>query len=150
MERAAQSTVLALTVLTGVFATMVFSPVRSLPAVPAFGQFRLCGGLNRINCVIDGDTIRYEGVKIRLADIDTPEISAPKCPYEADLGHKAKLRLLELLNAAPIEVVPTGGRDIDRYGRKPRLILQNGRSLGDILVTEGLARRWNGARRPWC
>jgi endonuclease YncB( thermonuclease family) len=105
--------------------------------------------LNRVNCVIDGDTIRYEGVKIRLADI-APEISAPKCPYEADLGHKAKRRLLELINAAPIDVVPTGGRDVDRYGRKLRLILQNGRSLADILVAEGLARRWNGARKPWC
>jgi micrococcal nuclease len=149
-ERIAQSTVLAVTILSGVIATTIFSPVRFFLPVPAFGEFRLCGGLNRYNCVIDGDTIRYQGVKIRLADIDTAEITAPKCRYEADLGHKAKRRLLELINAGPIEVVSTGGPDVDRYGRKLRLILQNGRSLGDVLVAEGLARRWNGARRPWC
>ena len=40
-------------------------------------------------------------------------------------------------NAGPIEVVSTGGPDVDRYGRKLRLILQNGRSVGDVLVAEG-------------
>jgi endonuclease YncB( thermonuclease family) len=55
--------------------------------------------------VIDGDTIRYDGVKIRLADIDTPEISSPKCASEEALGHQAKRRLLELMNAGPFEVV---------------------------------------------
>ncbi|SSC71018.1 unnamed protein product [Ciceribacter sp. T2.26MG-112.2] len=24
------------------------------------------------------------------------------------------------------------------------------RDLGDILVAEGLARRWTGKRQPWC
>ena len=105
----------------------------------------------RSNCVvIDGDTIRHEGVKIRLADIDAPEISTPKCFYERDLGQKARRRLLELLNAAPITIVPTRGPNADRYRRKLRVILQNGRSVGDILVAGGLARRWDGARRPWC
>ncbi len=31
----------------------------------------------RRTCVVDGDTIWLEGVKIRIADIDTPEISQP-------------------------------------------------------------------------
>jgi len=73
VERTAQSTVLALTILTGVIATTIFSPVRSFLPVPGLGTFRLCGGPNRYTCVIDGDTIRYQGAKIRFADIDTPE-----------------------------------------------------------------------------
>jgi endonuclease YncB( thermonuclease family) len=36
------------------------------------------------------------------------------------------------------------------YGRKLRILVRNGRSLGDTLVAEGLARRWDGARRSWC
>jgi hypothetical protein len=28
--------------------------------------------------------------------------------------------------------------------------MRNGRSLGAMLVDEGLARRWDGARHPWC
>ena len=114
------------------------------------GDFQLCLGWRLQNCVIDGDTIRYGGVKIRLADIDTPEIFSPKCGSEAALGQQATERLLELINAGPFELAPAGSRDEDRYGRKLRTIERNGRSLGDTLVAEGLARRWDGARRSWC
>jgi hypothetical protein len=54
---------------------------------------------------LDGDTIWYQGVKIRLADIDTPEVGEPKCALEAKLGKRATLRLLELMNAGPFTVV---------------------------------------------
>jgi endonuclease YncB( thermonuclease family) len=114
------------------------------------GAFQLCAERRQASCVIDGDTIRYGGVKIRLADIDTPEIYSPKCPLEAALGRRATERLQELLNAGPFEVVPSGSRDVDRYGRKLRILERHGRSLGDILIAEGLARRWDGARRSWC
>jgi len=113
------------------------------------GEFRLCAGQRQANCVIDGDTIRYGGVKIRLADIDTPEVFSPKCASEAALGERATERLLALLNAGPIELVPIE-RDTDRYGRKLRVIERHGRSLGETLVAEGLARRWDGRRRSWC
>jgi hypothetical protein len=83
------------------------------------GSFVLCAGASRPNCVIDGDTIRYGGVKIRLADIDAPEVFSPKCASEAARGKRATQRLLELMNAGPFELV-SGGRDEDRYGRKLR------------------------------
>lgn len=113
------------------------------------GGFALCAGSHAQNCVIDGDTIRYGGVKIRLADIDTPEVFSPKCASEAALGERATERLLALLNAGPIALAPIG-RDTDRYGRKLRIVERHGRSLGDTLVAEGLARRWDGRRRSWC
>src|SRR5437762_4160411 len=47
-------------------------------------------------------------------------------------------------------LVNRGGRDEDRYGRKLRTVERNGRSLGEILIAEGLARRWGGARHSWC
>jgi micrococcal nuclease len=53
------------------------------------------------------------------------------------------------MNAGPFRLV-AGGRDEDRYGRKLRTIARGGRSLGDMLVAEGLARRWDGGRRSWC
>ena len=74
---------------------------------------------------------------------------SPKCVSEAALGRQATLRLLELMNAGPFELVG-GGRDTDRYGRKLRVIERGGRSVGDTLIAEGLARRWDGARRSWC
>jgi endonuclease YncB( thermonuclease family) len=114
------------------------------------GDYRLCGKANRSDCVIDGDTIRYGGVKVRLADIDAPEIFSPKCASEAALGQRATQRLAELMSAGPFEVVHSGGRDEDIYGRKLRVIERGGRSVADTLVAEGLARRWDGARRSWC
>jgi endonuclease YncB( thermonuclease family) len=119
-------------------------------SLAASGAFRLCAEGRQANCVVDGDTIWHGGVKIRLADIDTPEIYSPKCPLEAALGRRATERLRELLNAGPFEVVPGGSRDVDRYGRKLRIVERHGHSLGDILIAEGLARRWDGARRSWC
>jgi endonuclease YncB( thermonuclease family) len=119
------------------------------PRVAGAGAFRLCAQGRQPNCVVDGDTIWHGGVKIRLADIDTPEVFSPKCASEAALGRQATERLLELINAGPFEVVRSG-RDADRYGRKLRILERHGRSLGDTLVAEGLARRWDGARRSWC
>ena len=118
-------------------------------SIAGAGYFRLCAEGRQPNCVVDGDTIWYGGVKIRLADIDTPEVFSPKCASEAALGRQATERLLALINAGPFEVVP-GSRDEDRYGRKLRTIERNGRSLGDALIAEGLARPWDGARRSWC
>jgi endonuclease YncB( thermonuclease family) len=109
----------------------------------------LCASQGGETCVIDGDTIRLNGVKIRISDIDTPEISEPKCAREEKLGHRAKERLLILLNAGPFDVVATG-QDKDRYGRNLRELHRNGNSLGDVLVEEGLAHRWRGRKESWC
>jgi endonuclease YncB( thermonuclease family) len=114
------------------------------------GTFVLCASASQQNCVIDGDTIRYGGVKIRLEDIDAPEVFSPKCAAEAALGRQATRRLLDVINEGPFELVRTGTREADRYGRKLRTIERNGRSIGHILIAEGLARRWDGARRSWC
>jgi len=123
---------------------------RLRPIVGAPPIFRLCAGASQPNCVIDGDTIRHGGLTIRLEDIDTPETYEPKCASEAARGRRATDRLVELLNAGPFEVVYTGGRDKDVYGRKLRTVMREGRSLGDTLVAEGLARHWDGARQSWC
>ncbi|WP_256119367.1 thermonuclease family protein [Shinella lacus] len=111
--------------------------------------FTLCGESRRVNCVVDGDTFWFERQKIRIADIDAPELSPPRCAFERDKGEAAKHRLLALLNAGPFSLAKNG-RDEDRYGRKLRDVLRDGRSIGQQLVGEGLARTWDGSRRPWC
>lgn len=116
----------------------------------AFKPYTLCSGSVRVHCVVDGDTIWHDGIKIRIADIDTPEVGQPKCSSEAALGAKATKRLLQLVNAGRFEMKAWQGRDEDQYGRKLRVFVRNGRSLGDILVSEGLARTWSGRRVPWC
>ncbi|MFB7146044.1 thermonuclease family protein [Agrobacterium deltaense] len=60
--------------------------------------FEKCGGGHRIACVIDGETLWIDGTKVRIADIDAPEISEPKCASELALGNRATGRLIELIN----------------------------------------------------
>jgi endonuclease YncB( thermonuclease family) len=43
-----------------------------------------------------------------------------------------------------------GSRDRDQYGRALRVVYQGGVSIGARLVSEGLARPWEGRRRGWC
>jgi len=119
-------------------------------ATAALDDFPVCTGAGQPDCVIDGDTIRYGGVRIRLEDIDAPEVFSPKCASEAALGQRATDRLEELINAGPFQVVQAGRRDEDHYGRKLRVLMRDGRSLGDILIAEGLARPWDGSRHSWC
>lgn len=148
----------ALSMLAAFSATAGFSYLAGSPvsvtataAQPgAFKPYPLCSGSVRVHCVVDGDTIWSEGVKIRVADIDTPEVSEPKCQSEASLGARATQRMLQLVNAGPFEMKAWEGRDEDKYGRKLRVLMRDGRSLGDILVSEGLARSWTGRRQPWC
>lgn len=96
--------------------------------------------------VIDGDTIDYYGERIRILNIDTAEIKA-QCEDELLLAIRAKRRLAELLRADFI-VERIARRD--RYGRTLATISVNGTDVGEILITEGLARRWDGRRHPWC
>ena len=112
-------------------------------------RFSLCFTGGGYNCVVDGDTIWLQGEKIRIADIDAPETHDPRCTSEKELGERATLRLQQLLNSGTITLLSTD-RDRDRYGRSLRLVLVNGRSAGDVLVKEGLARAYAGHRRPWC
>ncbi len=113
-------------------------------------SFDLCGRPPHENCVIDGDTFYFEHQSIRIADIDTPEVNPPRCEEEARLGEEATERLLQLLNSGPFEMETAGSLDEDQFGRKLRVVTRGGRSLGDVLTEEGLARTWTGRRLPWC
>lgn len=121
----------------------------SFSAPTAHAAFGFCHSGGGRDCVVDGDTFRMGGARIRIADIDAPETHPPRCAREADLGGKATRRLHALLNAGPF-VLDSTDRDEDRHGRKLRIVRRDGESLGAILVAEGLARRWSGGRRPWC
>ena len=123
----------------------------SSPADRERARFGPCSGSVRVTCVVDGDTIWYQGTKIRVADINAPEVSKPDCAREAMLGDRATARLTDLLNAGDFALVrPAGTPDRDKYGRTLRELHRNGESLGAVLVDEGLAEEWNGARIDWC
>lgn len=95
----------------------------------------------RVTCVVDGDTVWINREKIRLLDIDAPEMQG-RCPAERALAIRARDRLVVLLRARDVKIERDGK---DRYGRTLARI----DDVGAQLVREGLARRW-GDRRGWC
>ena len=144
--------VLPLAAFTGVL--LMPSAGGEVPRQAAAGDtesahFTTCGSGARVTCVVDGDTFWYRGDKIRIADINTPEVSEPQCPEEARLGAAATRRLAVLLNDGPF-TLETIDRDRDRYGRQLRVVTRGGESLGLVLVREGLAEEWRGYRGSWC
>lgn len=112
-------------------------------------RFALCHSGGGGNCIVDGDTFWYAGDTYRIADIDTPETHPARCAEEAALGAAATGRLRRWLNAGSFSL-ESAGRDTDRFGRKLRIVSRGGTSVGDVLIAEGLARPWEGRRRPWC
>jgi endonuclease YncB( thermonuclease family) len=112
-------------------------------------RFGLCHTGGGINCVVDGDTLWIGGKKVRVADIDAPETHDFRCPQEKALGDRATQRLIQLVSSGSVSLKPID-RDHDVYGRKLRIVTVNGISVGETLVSEGLARFYDGGRRPWC
>lgn len=129
------------------------APQEKAPATAAIdllsARFAFCHTGGGTNCVVDGDTFWFRGDKYRIADIDTPETHGPRCAQEGALGARATQRLQDLLNVGPFSLEHID-RDTDKYQRSLRIVTRNGQSIGEQLVAEGLARRWDGGRHPWC
>ena len=126
------------------FTSPVAAASGTMQVSASFGFCHTGGGTN---CVVDGDTIWIEGQNTRIADIDAPETHEFRCPEEKELGDRATRRLHELVNSGPI-TLRSIDRDEDPYGRKLRIVVVNGTSVGDTLVNEGLARYYRGGKRP--
>ncbi len=137
---------------TGQSATVSRAAIISVSSFASDTQsasFGFCDTGGGSNCVVDGDTLYYQGVKIRIADIDTPETHPSRCAEEARLGDAATRRLHALVNAVPFSLQFID-REEDTYGRKLRLITRGGQSIGQDLVDQGLARWYGGGRQSWC
>jgi micrococcal nuclease len=111
-------------------------------------NFQMCGR-DRYTCVVDGDTIWLDGLNLRLEAYDTPEPHNDICGGQAEvtLAGQASARLLQLLNSNAFTVQTAG---TDRYGRVLATIRIGGTDVGDILISEGLARRWPDGHEFWC
>lgn len=127
--------------------------VTFLPTAPTIARewrvdFPMCGK-NRHTCIVDGDTIWLEGTNIRLESYDTPEPHNDICggQAEVELAHRASRRLRDLLNQNAFTVEAHGE---DRYGRTLATIRIADQDVGDILISEGLARSWPNGREFWC
>ncbi|MBP7705149.1 MAG: thermonuclease family protein [Caulobacter sp.] len=119
-------------------------------STPADAAPRLQGALVPAAAIriTDGDTFRIADERIRIANIDTPEMPGrARCDAEAQLALVAKARLGQLLSGGEIRVARDG---VDRYGRTLATVSVDGADVGEQLVREGAARRWEGHRARWC
>lgn len=113
-------------------------------------QFTLCRGRGGPACVVDGDTFRLGDRSIRITGIDAPELASPRCAKEAALARRSTDRLLALLNGGTFDMVAHRLQRQDRHGRDLMILERNGESIGDQLMSEGLAHRYIGSKRSWC
>ncbi|PZU85208.1 MAG: nuclease [Shinella sp.] len=110
------------------------------------GKFYFCGTSGLDNCVSSGDTFWYHKTRIALADIVAPGTEDARCQRERDKGFAAKVRLRDLLNGGDFEFSSLRGQEAGGA----RVVARNGRSLGSILVSEGLAKPRMGKQDTWC
>ena len=98
--------------------------------------------------VHDGDTIRCGRERVRVANIDAPELpGSPKCQdrrvsyawcdYRA--GEAARVALVRLVSRGRVMITRLG---TDPYGRTLATISVNGVDAGDHLIAQGLAKPW--------
>jgi endonuclease YncB( thermonuclease family) len=89
--------------------------------------------------VVDGDTIKIQGVRIRFYGIDAPE-SSQQCSdatgTEYSCGQDATAALDNMVRG---QTVRCDQRDTDKYGRAVAICTANGTDLNAALVEAGLA-----------
>nr|WP_169475041.1 MULTISPECIES: thermonuclease family protein [unclassified Novosphingobium] len=105
--------------------------------------------------VHDGDTIRCGVERVRIVNIDAPELAgSERCSSasrrrlagsrnpawcDGTLGIRSRDALAALLAQGTTRIVPVGR---DRYGRLLARVVVDGRDAGAYLIGIGLARRW--------
>jgi len=141
-------------------ALLLLSPISSI-AAPTFGNLPV----TQLHNVIDGDTIKVtigsvhpllgDRIKIRVKDIDTPEISkwkyGYKCQRELELGLEAKRVAEEFLGGA--ESIELRNVSRGKYFRIAADVYVDNKNLSDVLLDQGLAYAYTGGKgkkKGWC
>lgn len=146
-------------------AFLLFAAIYAISPVYAVStDRRLTGPVQAIvERVIDGDTLAVRAriwldqevrVKVRIAHIDTPELSA-HCPRERQKAVLARDFIQNILFAKG-QGEPTvwlSDIDQDKYGGRvlARVAVHSGDDIAGALVKAGLAQSYEGKRRAdWC
>jgi len=108
--------------------------------------------------VIDGDTVdvnlqvwlgQYIQTRVRLSKIDTPEIRG-RCPAEIAKALQAKTVLEQVVKSGKVRLTNI---QYGKYGGRivAHLETDQGVNPGVLLIEKGLARPYDGKKRPvWC
>ena len=145
----------AILFVTSILNVSDVTPPRSIDATPPIGPIT----------VVDGDTVRVNGQTYRLVGFDTPESgSLARCERERKLADAATYRLRQLVASRQTTFKPvpcscrpgTEGTQQCNYGRLCARLWADGRDVGGVLISEGLAHSYvcgqTGCpkRQSWC
>ena len=114
--------------------------------------------VSEVRTIYDGDSFRVtingwpdiigKSVPIRMLGVDTPEMRG-KCEAEKILARQAKQHTVALLRSG--KVIELTNMQRGKYFRILANVIIDGKSLGDSLVSNGLARIYDGGKRGgWC
>lgn len=99
--------------------------------------------------VVDGDTLKIDGVNARISNLDTPERGPrAECDAERFLAIAASKRAAALVKSGSIVIIPEGRAD--KYERPLVRVTIDGRDWASIMIEESLAVAWAGSQHDWC
>lgn len=95
-------------------------------------------GLSGIVAVMDGDTIRVGGERVRLFGIDAPEKSQP-CLIQSQTVRCGDLATAALRSLAEGKTASCAPQSRDRYGRIVAICIVDNEDIGAAMVRQGMA-----------
>lgn len=100
--------------------------------------------------VIDGDTLAFGRERVRIANLDAPDVgSHAHCALEQRRGEAARAFARSVIRrAAVVQVVDRQG--LDRYGRTLARVMVDDRDFGRVMIAAGHGRPWRGRSSDWC
>ena len=99
------------------------------------------------DCVIDGETIRIDGRRVKIAGMEAPRIRFSRCAEEEGAGVKAVGKLHELLNSGKVTIA---GEVRQGDGELRTTVLVDGKDVGAAMIGAGVARVPGNAQGSWC
>jgi len=98
--------------------------------------------------IVDGDTLKVDGVNVRISNLDTPERgSRAECDAERFLAVQASIAA-ETLIVAGVTIWPEGRAD--KYDRPLVRVSVNGVDWAEKMISASLAVPWEGRQHDWC
>lgn len=99
--------------------------------------------------VVDGDTLKVDGVNVRISNLDTPERGGrAECDAERFLAVVASKRAEALVAQGDLVIVPEGR--VDRSKRPLVRVTVGGVDWASIMIADSLAVAWAGRQHDWC
>lgn len=121
---------------------------------PTYGDVKV----SRVTTIYDGDTftatidswpgIAGKNIGVRISGIDTPEMRG-KCKKEIELARMAKKKTVAMIRSA--KTIELRQMRRDKYFRIDAEVFADGRSIGQALISAGLAVPYHGDKKAtWC